>query len=60
MSKRTEKPVTAAAKAESAFLADCRKKHPEFDGDVKRFGLGVAIYNAGWLAGNTHRKRKGR
>lgn len=60
MSKRNPKPATAAAKAEASLLTDCRREHPKFDEDVARYGLGVAIFNAGWLAADTKHRAKRR
>lgn len=56
--KRKAKPETPAAKAQAEFESLCRQKHPKFDYDVTRYGREVAIYNAGFLDGSTHDKRK--
>lgn len=61
MSKRTTtaKPVTPLAKAVDEMDRSNRKKHPKYDEDVRLYGRDVAIYNAGWLTGDAHRRRKG-
>lgn len=56
--KTKPKPATPLAKAEAKFMANCRTKHLRFDEDVARYGRDVAIYNAGFIAGDENRKRK--
>lgn len=52
--------MTPAAKAEASLMDDCRRALPDFDDEVRRFGLLVAVYNAGFLAGDENGRKKSR
>jgi hypothetical protein len=52
------KPTTPLAKADANVQADYRKRYPRYDADVARFGRTVADYNAGFLAGDAHGRKK--
>jgi hypothetical protein len=58
MSKKQPKPQTALAKADSALTRDHIKTYPGWKSDAVRFGIRVADYNAGYIAGSTRHKRK--
>jgi hypothetical protein len=60
MARTSPKPETPAAKADAALTATHRKVHPDYDADVIRFGVRVADYNAGWLAGSENERKKHR
>lgn len=60
MTRKNPQPETAAAKAEAGLMAQCRRDYPDFDAEVVRFGLLVALYNAGWLAGSESERKKRR
>ncbi len=60
MSKRKDRPSTPAAKGEAAILANCRRIYPDFDSEVVRFGLLVAVFNAGAVKGMKIVERKNR
>lgn len=58
--KRSAKPQTTLAKEDAALTDANRKVYPGWDSDAKRFGIRVADYNAGFIAGDDNRRRKSR
>jgi hypothetical protein len=52
MPRKPPKPVTALAKADAAVSANHRKTYPQWDDDAARYGVRVADYNAGFIAGD--------
>lgn len=43
----------------AANIKKARKEYPGFDRDEKQFGVDVAMYNAGFLKGDTNGKERG-
>lgn len=54
------KPQTTLAKEDAALTVANRKVYPGWTSDARRFGIRVADYNAGFIAGDDNRRRKTR
>lgn len=52
------KPTTPLAKADAKLQAEHRRRYPQYDEDVARFGRPVADYNAGFVAGDANGRKK--
>jgi hypothetical protein len=52
------KAESAPAKEDAKLKSHNRKVYKQYDEDVARFGRPVADYNAGFVAGDNHRRRK--
>jgi hypothetical protein len=56
---KTKYPNTAKMTVNVAkAVADGRKKYRQFDADAASYGLPVAMYNAGFIAGQDHERGK--
>lgn len=60
MAKTQPKPQTPLAKEDARLTANNRKVYPGWDDDAARFGVRVADYNAGFLAGDENGRKKSR
>jgi hypothetical protein len=56
---KTKYPNTAKVAMNVAkAVADSRKEYRQFDADAAAFGLPVAMFNAGFIAGQDHERGK--
>jgi hypothetical protein len=59
-SRKSPQAVTAAAKEDARLTSDYRKRYKQYDDDVARYGVRVADFNAGFIAGAKNEARKHR
>lgn len=60
MAKKTPKPESVYAKADADITNEHRDAYPGWDDDAARFGVRVADFNAGWIAGSDAEREKRR